>query len=150
MKSKELMQIFELSAKIMSFYKDKDVIYALNDIITMCESNYENVSSQHTEAKSVKKYNEDIISEIKKTKSIKKELTLHLLNEDNIKTMTIEDISIHLSNREFFPSIESLNQFAITLGMGKQSRVSRDNLIYSIIKFIERSRIDSDINSRNN
>ncbi|HHF3036791.1 TPA: hypothetical protein ACPJ07_001464 [Vibrio diabolicus] len=136
MKSKELMQIFELSAKIMSYYKNKDVVYALNDILLMCKKKDEVSISQQVESVKVEE------SEVLKTD--------FSFSIGNIETLSVEEIAVRLNDRNLFPNVDSLKKFANDIGLKGQSRVNRENLIYTIVKFVERSRIDKDISSRAN
>jgi len=136
MKSKELMQIFELSAKIMSYYKNKDVVYALNDILDMCKNREE--SSEVQKINNVT-YSESSYHDIEVAPFI-----------ENVDSMSIDEIYNKLNNRTIFPNVESIKKFALNIGLRGQSRVNRENLIHSIIKFVERSRIDQDISSRVN
>lgn len=136
MKSKELMQIFELSAKIMSFYKNKDIVYALNDILDMCKSKDEHNESEQIES-------------IKLDKVINYKIESDLAFK-NIDSMSVEEISATLNDKNLFPNVDSLKKFAISIGLRGQSRINRDSLIHSIIKFVELSRIDREISSRSN
>ncbi|HHF3072198.1 TPA: hypothetical protein ACPJ1I_004272 [Vibrio diabolicus] len=134
MKSRELMQMFEIGARIMSFYKNKDVLYALNDILDMCERKEESSYFQHV--------NDEVISD-----SIGKKFKDTPVIED-IDAMSIDDLYYKLNDRKLFPNVDSIKKFAVSIGLRGQSRVNRENLIHSIIKFVERSRIDQDISSR--
>ena len=133
MKSKELIKIFQLGSQSLSHYKDREVVSALTDILDMC-----NASSQ----KKKKETPVVVASEIKDDVSNSQ----LFLNE--VSSLPLEDIKEKLNNKLDFPNIDSLKRLAIGFGLGKQLRSNRDNIIHSIIKIIERSRIDKTISER--
>ena len=140
MKTKELIKILELGGKILSHYKDRDVAHALGDILDMC--NEKKIRSSHSVNNNL---NEVYLETIPST-------------SDNYQgdffrdteQMSLEEVHDYLNDKKMFPNIESLRKLAASLGLSSQSRVNRDNLIYSISKIIDRSRIDREISMRNN
>lgn len=134
MKSKDLIKIFELSSKILSYYKNKDVVYALTDILKMCED------------KPV-----DVVFD--KQLTIEKNNVLIYENSEKfllkIKNMSLEEIKAHLDDKTIFPNIESLRSISVGLGFKSQPRASRDITIHTILKLIDRSRIEESISTRN-
>lgn len=136
MKNKELIKIFDVCTKILSHYKDKDILFTLKDILSVLE---ERTVSQNTA--SVKK------KEIKDSNDINSAYDYrNAIN--NIAELSLEDIKVLLEDTGKFPNIESLKRFASEFGIKAQARASRVNIIHSIIKSVERSRIDQTISSR--
>jgi len=130
MKSKELIKIFELGSQILSHYKDKDIVYALTDILEKCDKSIKVSTSKKvvTEKRPFKSTNDAFLKEI--------------------DSMSLQDIQSKLNDKAEFPNIESLRELAIKFGLGKQLRANRDNIIHSILKMIERSRINQTISER--
>jgi hypothetical protein len=135
MKSKELIKIFDLCGQILSHYKDKDVAYALTDILKKCNPDVEVLSKKAVTTK--------------KTTTTKKEPVKYANNEflTEIQSMNLQDIRTKLNNKDEFPNMESLRSLAASFGLGKQLG-KKDDIIHSIIKIIERSRIDKTISER--
>lgn len=153
MKVTELVKALEIGSKILSHYKGKDLTYALNDILSMCQekeiasqtkmrtSHIKEVES-HTKNETALKYNS--LTQPEHENINKKEL-------DFIRVMggmSIQEIQEYLNDKTNFPNIESLKRIASAIGLRGQSRVGRDSLIHSIVKMIDRSRIDREISSR--
>lgn len=136
MKSTELIKIFDVGTKILAHYKNKDVLFALNDILNVLE---ERTVSQETV--SVKK------KEIKDSNDINPSYDYRNMT-NNLTELSLEEVKPLLEDNKKFPNIESLKVFASELGIKIQARASRVNIIHSIIKSVERSRIDQMISSR--
>jgi virulence-associated protein VapD len=136
MKSTELIKIFDVGTKILAHYKNKDVLFALNDILNVLE---ERTVSQETV--SVKK------KEIKDSNDINPSYDYRNMT-NNLTELALEEVKPLLEDNKKFPNIESLKVFASELGIKIQARASRVNIIHSIIKSVERSRIDQMISSR--
>lgn len=136
MKSTELIKIFDVGTKILAHYKNKDVLFALNDILNVLE---ERTVSQETV--SVKK------KEIKDSKDINPSYDYKNVT-NNITELSLEEVESLLKESKKFPNIEALRIFAGELGIKTQVRASRANIIHAIIKSVERSRIDQMISSR--
>ena len=136
MKSTELIKIFDVGTKILAHYKNKDVLFALNDILNVLE---ERTVSQETV--SVKK------KEIKDSNDINPSYDYRNMT-NNLTELALEEVKPLLEDNKKFPNIESLKVFASELGIKIQDRASRVNIIHSIIKSVERSRIDQMISSR--
>ncbi|MDO6636028.1 hypothetical protein Q4540_00470 [Pseudoalteromonas carrageenovora] len=133
MKAKELITIFELSSQILSHYKNKEVVSILSDILDMCKaSSNEKVKKQ------------DAI--VKKDIQMQKIDKVDFLND--VSSLTLDEIREKLNDRLHYPSVESLRNLAVSVGLSKQSRANKDNIIHSILKVIERSRIDKTISER--
>tara|TARA_R110002049_G_scaffold304178_1_gene499200 strand:- start:1374 stop:1787 length:414 start_codon:yes stop_codon:yes gene_type:complete len=133
MKAKELIKIFELSSQILSHYKNKEVVSALSDILDMCEAN----SNEKTKKQA---------AIVKNDTHVKKNDKVDFLND--VSSLTLDQIREKLNDRSHYPSVESLRDLAVSVGVSKQARANRDNIIHSIIKVIERSRIDKTISER--
>lgn len=136
MKSTELIKIFDVGTKILAHYKNKDVLFALNDILNVLE---ERTVSQETV--SVKK------KEIKDSNDINPSYDYKNVT-NNITELSLEEVESLLKESKKFPNIEALRIFAGELGIKTQVRASRANIIHAIIKSVERSRIDQMISSR--
>lgn len=136
MKSTELIKIFDVGTKILAHYKNKDVLFALNDILNVLE---ERTVSQETV--SVKK------KEIKDSNDINPSYDYKNVT-NNITKLSLEEVESLLKESKKFPNIEALRIFAGELGIKTQVRASRANIIHAIIKSVERSRIDQMISSR--
>ena len=136
MKSTELIKIFDVGTKILAHYKNKDVLFALNDILNVLE---ERTVSQETV--SVKK------KEIKDSNDINPSYDYKNVR-NNISELSLEEVESLLKESKKFPNIEALRIFAGELGIKTQVRASRANIIHAIIKSVERSRIDQMISSR--
>ncbi|HIF9364990.1 TPA: hypothetical protein ACX6SR_000124 [Photobacterium damselae] len=132
MKSKDLIKIFEAGSKILSYYSDKDIHYALNDILKMLE---EKEAPNKRRTSSNTQVNNEFITYIDN-------LAI------NIEHIELDELQSILNNKDLFPNIQSLVYFSDKIGFSKQPRLSRENLIHTIIKYIDRSRIDKAINSR--
>lgn len=133
MKAKELIKIFEISTQILDHYKNKEIVDALTDILDMCKAN----SSQNLKKKTT---TIRVDSEIEKND---KDL---FLNE--MTSFTLDEIQERLNDKSYYPNVESLRNLATSIGLSKQSRSNKENIIHSIIKVIERSRIDKTISER--
>lgn len=134
MKSKELIKILELGQQILSFYEDKDVSYALKDILTMCEQR-----------------------KLKVDGNLKKDLPQNNLSDARklrdqfyVETEGLNylELQAYLEDRGRFPNISSLQQLAEIIGLKGLRRANRDNIVHSIMKAIERSKIDQTISER--
>lgn len=131
MNNAKLIKLFDVGSKILSHYKDKDVLFALKDILSILEK-------------------QNVVPETKKKKDIDNIKPAYDYSHviKNIAVTPLEDIEVLLEDNEKFPTIDSLKMFAKDLGIKTQSRASRANIIHSIIKSVERSRIDKTISSR--
>ena len=136
MKNKELIKIFDVCTKIMSHYKDKNILFTLKDILSVLEERTVLQNTASVKKKEIKDRN-DINSSYDYGNAIK-----------NIAELSLEEIKVLLEDTGKFPNIESLNKFANEFGIKAQDRASRVNIIHSIIKSVERSRIDQTISSR--
>ncbi|MCE9850645.1 hypothetical protein [Shewanella chilikensis] len=134
MKSKELIKILELGQQILSFYEDKDVSYALKDILAMCEQR-----------------------KLKVDGNLKKDLPQNNLSDARklrdqfyVETEGLNylELQAYLEDRGRFPNISSLQQLAEIIGLKGLRRANRDNIVHSIMKAIERSKIDQTISER--
>jgi hypothetical protein len=136
MKSKELIAIFDICTKIMSYYKDKDILFILKDILSILEERaYSNNTASAENAK------------ITDTKDLGSSYDYENMAK-NIAGLSLEELKILLEDTGKFPNVESLKQFANQFGVKAQARASRVNIIHTIIKSVERSRIDQTISSR--
>lgn len=71
----------------------------------------------------------------------------HALKEE-LESKSIPEIKEALCDTDLFPTTQSLKDFALLLGITFQSRINRENVVHSIIKYIDRSRLDKTIASR--
>lgn len=133
MKAKELITIFELSSQILSHYKNKEVVSALSDILEMCKASSNGKTKK-----------QDAI--VKSDVQVQKVDKVDFLND--VSSLTLDEIREKLNDRLHYPNVESLRNLAVSVGVSKQSRVNKDNIIHSILKVIERSRIDKTISGR--
>ena len=136
MKSTELVKIFDVGIKILSHYKNKDVLFVLNDILSSLEE-----KPILPKAVLVKK------EQIQPSNSIDKSYDYRNVT-NNITQFSLEEVKSLLEDSEKFPNVKLLKKFAGELGINVQSRASRANIIHSIIKSVERSRIDQMISTR--
>ncbi|MBO2687077.1 hypothetical protein [Shewanella algae] len=134
MKSKELIKILELGQQILSFYEDKDVSYALKDILAMCEQRKLKVDGNLKEDLPQNK-----LSDARK-----------LRDQFYVETEGLNylELQAYLEDRGRFPNISSLQQLAEIIGLKGLRRANRDNIVHSIMKAIERSKIDQTISER--
>lgn len=136
MKNKELIKILDVCTKIMSHYKDKDILFTLKDILSVLEERTVSKNSASAKMKESKD-SDDIKSSYDYGNAIK-----------STAELSLEEIKVLLEDTGKFPNIDSLNKFANEFGIKTQARASRINIIHSIIKSVERSRIDQTISSR--
>ena len=134
MKSKELIKILELGQQILSFYEDKDVSYALKDILAMCEQRKLKVDGNLKED-----LPQNNLSDARK-----------LRDQFYVETEGLNylELQAYLEDRGRFPNISSLQQLAEIIGLKGLRRANRDNIVHSIMKAIERSKIDQTISER--
>ncbi|WP_369436583.1 hypothetical protein [Serratia marcescens] len=145
MKTNEIITIMDYISKIMSYYPNKGVDFALDDILFLLEQKKNKNSHEETKRKnkviSVDSAFSDSISQVSASKVAKE-----LLN--NIENKDIHEIEAVLNNDEIFPNVFSIKIFASHLGLKPTARQSKALLIKTILKAIERSRIDKTIGNR--
>ncbi|EBN1076028.1 TPA: hypothetical protein JLL44_004274 [Escherichia coli] len=140
MKTHELISLAQYITKIMSFYPNKTVDYALDDILNLLEEKHK-ISKSMTSGKPKLK-EESITIANHKTHSEFDEFV------DKMKTLSIEEINKNLSNELLFPTIQSLKILANMIGIKSTSRQNRDVIVMNIIKTIERRRMDVTISDK--
>lgn len=140
MKTHELISLAQYITKIMSFYPNKTVDYALDDILSLLEEKHKiskSLSSGKTKLKE-----ESTTTANHKTHA---EFTEFV---NNMKTLSIEEINKSLSNELLFPTTQSLKILANMIGIKSTSRQNRDVIVMNIIKTIERRRMDVTISDK--
>lgn len=139
-KTHELIALAQYITKIMSFYPNKTVDYALDDILRLLEE-------KHKISKSISS----------SKKRLKEEPTTIANNETHaeltefvgqMKSLPIDEINKNLSDELLFPTVQSLKTLADMIGIKSTSRQNRDVIIMNIIKTIERRRMDMTISDK--
>ncbi|PMN28620.1 hypothetical protein BCT35_23255 [Vibrio lentus] len=145
MKNSDLIKTLSIGAKILSYYKDKDLSYALNDILRMCEAKEERQSMEARVSKPRTNTAYDVESFHLQSPRPRIDYENFIKKSDSMTTAELAD---YLEDKAHFPNIDSLRDLAVGLGIKGQSRVSRNNIIHSILMVIERKRIHKSISSR--
>ncbi|PWC23110.1 hypothetical protein DDT52_00645 [Brenneria roseae subsp. roseae] len=140
MKTHELISLAQYITKIMSFYPNKNLDYALDDILRLLEE--KNKQSKIISSSNKKSKELSVASANNATHA---EFTEYA---DKMKNLPIEEINKNLSNELLFPTIQSLKALANTIGIKSTSRQNRDVIIMNIIKTIERRRMDVTISDK--
>jgi len=146
-KTHELITILDYISKIMSHYPNKNVDYALDDILLLLEEKHnqnKNIKPIQTKQKQPSENRMDNTSVIQDV--IEDEKIKNLI--DNIEFKDMLEIEALLTNTELFPNIMTIRTLATNLGFKISSRQNKTSLIKTILKSIERSRIDRTIGNR--
>ncbi|HHN8388206.1 TPA: hypothetical protein ACRRYK_000104 [Morganella morganii] len=139
MKTNELIFLLENMSKIMAYYPNKKIEYALVDILHLLElrelkiKNTKEIANK--KQKTILKKTNDEINSVD-TEPEKSTLTTSLNNKEN------ENLN-HLS-------VSELKRIASNIGIKSSSRQNKSILIMNISKTIERRRIDSVIKDKDN
>lgn len=146
-KTHELITILDYISKIMSHYPNKNVDYALDDILLLLEEKHgqnkrnKTIQTKHKQPTSNGMENKSVIQDAIEDEKIKDLI-------DNIEFKDILEIESLLTNSELFPNITTIRTLATNLGFKISSRQNKTSLIKTILKSIERSRIDRTIGNR--
>lgn len=141
MKTHELVDLLDYVSKIMSFYPNKNLSFALDDILNILEEQRGREVGAVLSAKK-KVHNEAFYPGGVKGGEEIKEFAKNIKNKDS------KDIEDFLNNADLFPNIKSLNFFASELGIKTPAKQNRNVVIMTIIKAVERRRIDTTIGNR--
>lgn len=139
-KTHELISLAQYITKIMSFYPNKTVDYALDDILRLLEEKHK--TSKRLSSGKTKSKEESTTTANHKTHA---EFTEFV---NNMKNLSIEEINKSLSNELLFPTTQSLKILANMIGIKSTSRQNRDVIVMNIIKTIERRRMDVTISDK--
>lgn len=144
MKTHELITLAEYISKIMSFYPNKTVDYALDDILNLL-GNRENDKQALSSKK--KHYIKDSYLNTDVSKKIINENNdeLKKIHIDDLQGKTSVEIERMLLDESIFPTIESLKKLAAEVGIKSSSRQNRNILVMNILKTLERRKIDKTI-----
>lgn len=139
MKCSEISKALHLGAKILSHYKEKNIVSALEDILKVIKKN---PKTERRAKSKIKKISADLTQEtLLEQPREGKVVTFDLENS------SLEEIKAELSNTARFPNIDSLRNFALQFGLKINNR-PRSIVVQTIVKAIERTRIDAKISSR--
>ncbi|WP_233978949.1 hypothetical protein [Pectobacterium versatile] len=139
-KTHELISVAQYITKIMSFYPNKTLDYALDDILRLLEE--KNKISKRISSGNKKLKDESTTIANNATHA---ELTEYV---GKIKDLSIDEINKNLSDELLFPTIHSLKSLANAIGIKSTSRQNRDVIVMNIIKTIERRRMDVTISDK--
>ncbi|WP_429163002.1 hypothetical protein [Aeromonas media] len=145
-KTHELITTLDYISKIMSYYPNKTVDYALDDILLLLERKSHQELKNKTKANHKRIIPNEMVS-FSVTKDIFEDERIKNLIDD-VEYKDITEIENLLTDIELFPSIASIRTFATHLGFKISARQNKTSLIKTILKSIERSRIDRTIGNR--
>jgi len=135
MNSNELSKILLRINDLLKLYPDKDVIYILEDMIK--------IKTKVLKAP---------VNDSKQALGIDENTRKMMINDiaKDIDNLGISDIESKLNTVELFPTLEYIKYFASLVGIEVSARQSRLNLVHTILKDLDRMRINKTISSRNN
>ena len=135
MKTNELANILSKIVELLSLFPDKDIIKSLDEIIFIVKKN--------NDKKTIKKDNKEKSVELDKINEKK----IYDLTQ-KINSITISEIERELNDTDLFKAMKDIRKFAESIGLTIGTRQNRSSTIHTIIKHIERSRINKTISER--
>ena len=135
MKTNEVTNLLNKIVELLSLFPDKDIASSLDEIIF--------IVNKSKDKKTIKKNNKRKSVELDKINEKK-------INDllQNINSMNISDIEKELSDNDLFKAMKDIRKFAESIGLTIGTRQKRSSTIHTIIKHIERSRINKTISER--
>ncbi|TPD66568.1 hypothetical protein FJP64_07610 [Kosakonia cowanii] len=146
-KTHELISFADYIIKIMSYYPGKSVDFALDDILSLLEEKKckDKINIERNRLSPFITQKNNPLKDDRKTFDSR-------INDfaNDIENRTPEEIESILNNAEIFKNLDTIKFFAKILGIKTAGRQNRLTLIKTIVKTIERSRIDKTIGNRSN
>ena len=135
MKTNELTNLLNKIVELLSLFPDKDIASSLDEIIFIVKKS--------KDKKTIKKDNKGKSVELDKINEKK----INDLSQ-KINSMIISEIEKELNDTDLFKAMKDIRKFAESIGLTIGTRQNRSSTIHTIIKHIERSRINKTISER--
>jgi hypothetical protein len=134
MKCNELSKLLLQLGAVVDLYKNRDISFVLEDLKRLKLADDRNQTKDKMEKpRLAESERREIISKI----------------AENINDLNIDEIEKKLTDEELFPAMLFIKFFAERVGIDIGSRQNKANAIHTILRYIDRMRIDSVIRKRN-
>lgn len=135
MKTNEFVGILNKFVELLSLFPDKDIASSLDEMILLVK--------ESKDEKGIKKNHKEKFTELDK----QNEKKIYDLSQ-RLNSMSISEIEKKLNDTELFKTMKDIRSFAEFIGLTIGARQSRSSTIHTIIKHIERGRINKTISER--